>query len=57
MPNTLNVGDYNKDGFPDIAVVVRAANTNTTKVELWANIACSQTDGLCSRKSFFYRIP
>jgi integrin alpha FG-GAP repeat containing protein 1 len=37
-PLTIRPGDYNLDGYPDLAIPVRDLETNATMVQLWTNV-------------------
>ena len=43
-PNTLKIGDYDADGFPDLMVIVKLTN-GSSSAQLWKSTAC--TSGLC----------
>lgn len=48
VPNTIRVGDYNLDGYPDLLLTVvkpspNDANINIAAIELWSNKLCSDS--------------
>jgi integrin alpha FG-GAP repeat containing protein 1 len=48
MPNTIRIGDYNLDGYPDLllTIVKTKDNSKIVTIELWENRLCS--DGMSS---------
>lgn len=44
VPNTLRLGDYDADGYPDLLVVLERAN-GTSTIQVWNSIEC--TEALC----------